>query len=223
MDRVRGVYLAWVVPGRGGAETVDVCGAPVLRCPMPDGADGFARWRRQRRFRRMVRAGVRQTAVPEPWRAEARRWGLHPVAPWPLRRMVLLRELENRRGDVACIRAPRPSRAAEEATLILARHFRYLRLDIPRCDVLQETLLRRFGVSGAAAGQPELTVSFGGPPRCDGELCLGEDCCAWQAAEYLPPPGWEGETLPEDLLCALWSGGYLKKENIRLKMLIPRA
>lgn len=223
MDGEKCVYLAWVVPGRAGAETVDVCGAAVLRCPVPDGMNAFAQWRRARRFRRLKRAGIRQLAVPEAWQDEARRWGLRPVEPWPLRREVLLRELEQRRGTIACIRASRPSRAAEEAALALAQRFRYLQLDIPRSDGLQRTLLRRFGVSGAAPGQAELTVSFDGPPQTDGELCLGEDCCGWQAAQYLPLPGWEGPELPEDLLCALWSGGYIKKEDIHLKMLTPRA
>lgn len=215
--------LAVIVPGRGRPEKRTVRGAEVLYCPVPEGRDAFAAWRRRRRFRALGKTGVRRCIVPEPWRGEAARQGLRSVEARPLRQAVLSDVLAGRRGSLARIRAPRPTRAAEAAALVLAERFRYLRLDIPRCDSLERTLLRRCGVSGGGVGEPELTVSFGGPPESDGELCMGEDCCLWQEAEYEPVEGLEGLPTSESLLCALWSGGYIKKEEIQLKSLSSRA
>lgn len=166
---------------------------------------------------------MRRAVVPPAWQAEAAGQGLRPVAVWPLRQAVLMDVLRDKHGVAAAIRAPWPCPAAEEAAMLLARNFRYLRLDVPRSEGLQRALLRRFGVSGTSPGAAELTVSFGGPPETENELCMGEDCALYQTAEYGEMEGLQGLIQTEGLLAALWSGGYIKKEEICLKTLASRA
>ena len=208
--------VAYVEMGGGKPDVVTVRGVALLRCGIPAGEGWLAKWRRSRCFRALRRRGVRYAILPPEYAAEAAKWAIRPLAPWPVRQMAGLRLLESRRGTLAALRAPRLSPAVEEAAMALCRGFRYVRLDVPGGEALAYGLLRRFGVGGAPPGPPSLTVSFGGAPSGE-ELCLGEDCTRFQQAEYAPVPGLGPLPQSEALLYVLWQAGAVKGEEIVIK------
>ena len=208
--------VAYVEIGGGKMDVVTVRGVALLRCPVPAGQGWLARWRRSRRFRALRRRGVRYAILPPEYAAEAAKWAIRPVDPWPVRQMAGLRLLEGRRGTLAALRAPRLSPAVETAAVALCRGFRYVRVSIPGGEALAYGLLRRFGVGGAPPGAPSLTVSFGGAPAGE-ELCLGEDCTRYQAAAYAPVAGLGPLPQSEPLLYVLWQAGAVKGDEIVIK------
>ena len=209
--------VAYVEIGGGKMDVVTVRGVALLRCPVPIGQGWLAKWRRGRRFRALRRRGIRYAIVPPEYAAEAAKWAIRSVDPWPVRQMAGLRLLEGRRGTLAALRAPRLSPAVEEAAVALCRGFRYLRVSIPDGEALAYGLLRRFGVGGAPPGAAALTVSFGGAPEAEGELCLGEDCTRYQAAAYAPVAGLGPLPQSEPLLYVLWQAGAVKGDEIVIK------
>ncbi len=209
--------VAYVETGGGEAGVVTVRGAALLRCPVPAGEGWLARWRRSRRFRALARRGVRYAIVPPEYAAEAAKWAIRSVDPWPVRQMAGLRLLEGRRGTLAALRSPGLSPAVEAAAVALCRGFRYVRLSVPGGEALAYGLLRHFGVGGAPPGAAALTVSFGGAPEAEGELCLGEDCTRYQAAAYAPVDGLAPLPQSEALLYVLWQAGAVKGDEIVIK------
>ena len=211
--------VAYVENGGGNPDVVTVRGVALLRCPVAAGEGWLAKWRRGRRFRALRRQGVRCAIAPPEYAAEAAKWGIRPVDPRPLRQMAGLKLLQSRRGILAALRSPRLSPAVEEAAVALCGGFRYVRLSVPGGEALAYALLRRFGVGGAPPGKASLTVSFGGAPEEDDELCLGEDCVRCQAAEYAPVTGLAPLPQSEALLYVLWQAGAVKADEIAIKRL----
>ena len=209
--------VAYVEIGGGKMDVVTVRGVALLRCPVTAGEGWLAKWRRRRRFRALRRRGIRYAIVPPEFSAEAAKWAIRSVDPWPVRQMAGLRLLEGRRGTLAALRSPRLSPAVEAAAVALCRGFRYLRVSVPGGEALGYGLLRRFGVGGAPPGPASLTVSFGGAPSEEGELCLGEDCTRYQQAVYAPVAGLAPLPQSEPLLYVLWQAGAVKGDEIVIK------
>ena len=209
--------VAYVEIGSGKMDVVTVRGAALLRCPVPAGEGWLAKRRRSRRFRALRRRGIRFAILPPEYAVEAKKWDVRPVDPVPVRQMAGLRMLEGRRGTLAALRAPRLSPAVETAAVALCRGFRYVRLSVPGGEALAYGLLRHFGVGGAPPGAATLTVSFGGPPEAEGELCLGEDCTRFQAVAYAHVDGLAPLPQSEALLYVLWQAGAVKGDEIVIK------
>lgn len=213
--------VAYLTAGRGKAERRQVRGVSFWVVPMPmEGT--LASVRRKRRWRELRRMGIRRGIVPPEWAKEAEKWGIRGVEVYPLRRAVWEQMLP-RQGNTALIRAGYIDAAVRDCAAVLARRFRYLRLETGwGTEELQQELLLRYGLS-IGGGTAEMTVSFGGKPAADPEICLGEDCARWQRMEYEEIEGLEGWEFSEELLCTLFQSGGVKKEVIRVKRLTSNA
>lgn len=214
--------VAYVTAGKGKMERRQVRGVSFWVAPMPE--DGvLAAVCRRRRWRAMRQMGIRQGIVPRELVQEAEKWGIRGVEVYPLRRVVWEQMLP-RRGNTAAIRAGHVDAAVRDCAAVLVRRFRYLQLEAGwGTEALEQELLRRYGLSAGGGMTAELTVSFGGEPKADAEICLGEDCACWQEVEYEPIGRSEGWELSEELLCVLFQSGGVKKEEIRVKRLTSNA
>ena len=214
--------VAFVTAGKGKTERRQVRGVWFWIVPMPmQGV--WATSRRKKRWRELRRLGVRRGIVPTELAQEAEKWGVRGVEVYPLRRAVW-EQMIPRQGHAAAIRAGHVDGAVADCAAVLARRFRYLRLATGwGTETLQEELLRRYGLSTGGGMAAEITVSFGGEPTGENEVCLGEDCDRWQQVEYEKIKGLEEREFSEELLCVLFQGGGVKKEEIRVKRLISNA
>ena len=214
--------VAFVTAGNGKPEKRQVRGVWLWVMPMPVGG-ALASARRKKRWRELRRLGIRRGIVPTELAQEAEKWGVRGVAVYPLRRAVW-EQMVPKRGNSAAIRAGHVDGAVADCAAVLARRFRYLRLATGwGTETLQEELLRRYGLSTGGGMAAEITVSFGGEPTGENEVCLGEDCDRWQQVEYEPIEGSEEWEFSEELLCVLFQSGGVKKEEIRVKRLISNA
>ena len=207
------VYLA---AGNGKPERRQVRGIWFWWVPMP--MEGkLAAWQRRRRWRQLRRKGVQRAIFPPNLAREAEKWKIKTVAVYPLRRVVWEQMLPQG-GDTALVRADHVDEAVRSSAMILARRFRYLRLETGwGTERLTQELLRRYGLGSGSGGEAKAAVSFGGEPTVEGEICLGEDCTRWQKVEYEAVENLEGFASSEELLCALFLSGAVKKEEIRVK------
>ena len=214
--------VAYVTAGKGKAERRQVRGVWFWVVPMPmEGV--LASVGRKRRWRELRRMGVRRGIVPRELRQEGGKWGIQSVEVYPLRRAVW-EQMLSQQGGTAAIRAGHVDAAVRDCAAVLARRFRYLRLETGwGTDALQQELLRRYGLSAGGGMAAELTVSFGGEPTGEREICLGEDCGRWQKMEYEKIEGLEEWEFSEELLCVLFQSGGVKKEEIRVKRLTSNA
>ena len=206
------VYLA---AGNEKPERRQVRGVWFWRVPMP--MEGkLAVWQRQRRWRQLRRKGVQHAIFPPSLGQEAEKWKISPVAVFPLRRAVW-EQMLTQSGDTVLVRADHVDEAVRCCAMVLARRFRYLRLETGwGTERLAQELLRRYGL-GSGGNGAAAAVSFGGEPTVEGEICLGEDCALWQTVEYEAVENLEGWDLSEELFCALFLSGAVKKEEIRVK------
>ena len=161
--------------------------------------------------------------VPRELTQEARKWRIRGVEVYPLRRAIWEQMLPEQ-GYTAVIRAGHVDGVVKECAAALARRFRYLRLETGwGTEGLQQELLRRYGLGVGGGTAAEMAVSFGGEPTEKLEICLGEDCARWQQVEYERVGGLEDWEFSEELLCVLFQGGGVKKEEIRVKRLTSNA
>ena len=214
--------LVYLAEGNGKPERRQVREMSFLWTPMP--MEGkLARLRRRKRWKKLRKMGVRRAVFPESLAGEAETWGVGRVEVYPLRRAVY-EQLLPERGITARLRAPQVNGAVEQSAMTLAQRYRYLRLETGRgTETLAQALLRRYGLGGGGCGEAEMTVSFGGKPTAEREICLGEDCRLWQQMEYEEIPGLEGWKFSEELLCVLFQGGAVRKEEIHVKRLTGNA
>lgn len=208
--------LAYVKEGTGKAEYRQIRGMEILSVPMPVGRAGALR--RRRIWRKLYRMGIRRGIYPPAFQEEAARWGIRAVEVHPLRREVWM-QLLPKTGTLAQIRAEHVDAAVEQAAEVLLRRFRYLRLETGwGTEGLAQKLLRRYGLGVGGEGQAEWTISFEGKPTERQEICLGPDCELWQQMIYENVEGVEDGELSEQLLCALFQSGKIKKEELQVKM-----
>ena len=208
--------VAYISAGNGKGRKRQIRGVRLWEMPMP--TDGtLAELRRRRRWRALRNLGVRQAILPPSLVQEARKWGIGVPAVYPLRRAVWDQLLPTH-GTTALLRAAYVDAAVQESAMILARKFRYLRLETGwGTEKLAQALLRQYGLSTGGFGEPDAAVSFGGKPTSTGEICLGEDCRQWQYMEYEEIDGLEDLASSEELLCVIFQGGGVKKEELRIK------
>jgi len=211
----------FIAEGTGGAQIIAVRGMQFCRVEMP--ATGFlSGWRRHRQWEKLRKKGIRQAVMPAAFVDEAVRWGIEAIPVYPLRRGTWTQLALS--GDTAAIRAEREEDAVEEAAAALAERFRHLQLDIPGgAHRTSRMLYHCYGLCVGGGGRPTLTLSFGGAPAAEGEICLGEDCARWQAAEYDAIELPEGIESSEMLLSALYQAGRLQKGEIQLKSIRRQA
>ena len=208
--------VAYISAGNGKGRTRQVRGVRLWEMPMPmEGA--LAELRRRRRWRALRNLGVRQAILPPALVQEARKWGIGMPEVYPLRRAVW-EQLLPPWGNTALLRAAYVDAAVQESAMTLARRFRYLRIETGWGTArLARELLRQYGLSVGGVVVPDTAVSFGGKPTEAGEICLGTDCRRWQYMEYENVDGLEDLTPSEELLCVIFQGGGVKKEEIRIK------
>lgn len=208
--------LAYLALASGKPEQRQVRGMRLWWVPMP--MEGkLAAWQRRRRWRQLWRRGVQRAIFPPDLAREAEKWKMKAVPVYPLRRAVWEQMLPQG-GDTALVRADHVDEAVRSSAMTLARRFRYLRLETGwGTERLTQELLRRYGLGSGSGGEIRAAVSFGGEPTVEGEICLGEDCTRWQKVEYEEVENLEGWNFSEELLCALFLSGAVKKEEIRVK------
>lgn len=218
----------YVKEGRKGSiENRQILGMWFCALTLPVGG-AFLDLRRRKWWRKLQKAGVRRAVLPVHLIGEAVQWGVAPVEVFPLRRALLPRLLAHcpsLEGKTVRLAAPYVTAAVGEAAEILAQRARYVDLQVGQrgSDGLAAQLQRRYGLAVGAVGQVVLTVDFGsgGMGRC---LHLGEDCTKYEQVIYhverLTAIGIEAE---EQLLSALWEGGYIEKEEIRIKSILFNA
>ena len=213
--------LAYITPGTGKVKRQQVRGVWILTVPMSTG--GFSTLRRRRRWRMLRRMGIRRAVFALDLTQEAEKWGIRRVAVYPLRRVIWEQMLPGK-GNLALVRASHVDAAVEQTAEVLLRRFRYLRLETGfGTDDLARRLLRRYGLGVGGGEASDVTVSFGGKPLAEGEICLGEDCARWQSVVYGEVDGLDGWEVSEELLCALLQSGGIKKEELRVKSILPKA
>ena len=221
--------LKFTSKGRGTAERGDLYGLPVLLARTdPEGWLGERRLRRAGRGLR--RGGVLRTLVPkgfDRW-ALLEEYGLRGIDPTDLVRgqsvPLALRALERRgvapdRATVA-LRGLRADRDMARTAALLCRSVRLLVISAPQGGgALAEWLRREFGVPVLPPGERgALAVRF--HPQGGGEEEAALDL-------YGPSPGLDGILLSapalkqEDqtdlsLLAALWEGGQLRSEDLKI-------
>lgn len=167
--------------------------------------------------------GIRRAIFPQALKQEAEKWGIRGVEVYPLRRAVWEQVLPGQ-GDMAAIRAGHVDAAVRDCAAVLARRFRYLRLETGWGTAgLQQELLERYGLGAGGGMVPAITVSFGGEPAAQNEICLGEDCTRWQRMEYEEMEGLGSLEFSEELLCVLFQSGVVKKGEIQVKRLVSNA
>ena len=208
--------LAYLAPASGKPEQRQIRGIWFWWVPMP--MEGkLAAWQRRRRWRQLRRRGVHRAIFPPDLAREAERWKIAPVPVYPLRR-ALWEQMLPKGGDTALVRADHVDEAVRNSAMMLARRFRYLRLETGwGTEKLAQELLRRYGLGSGGSGEVEVAISFGGEPTVAGEICLGEDCSRWQKVEYEAIENLAEWNSSEELLCALFLSGAVKKEEIRVK------
>lgn len=188
---------------------------------LPD-RGALRRWQRRNIWRQMQRHGVRRAVLPPELMDEAARWGIAPVEVYGLRRAQLpqlLAQFPSLRGKTVRLRAPFVTAEVAAAAELLAVQARYLDLQTGQGSAqLALHLQRRFGLAAGAVGQPALTVSFHRGEAAD--ICLGEDCAVLQQVDYAVTGA---EAVQEQLLAALFAGGYLEKVQIHVKSIRPNA
>ena len=205
-----------IVQGSGKPTRRQIRGVWLWTVPMPM-TGALAVLRRRRQWRRLRNKGIQQAVFPDILAQEAGKWGIRSVAVYPLRRAVWEQRLPQR-GNAARIRAPYVDGAVRESAAVLAQRFRYLHLDTGQgTAALAQELLYRYGLGVGGCDSAEVVVSFGGRPDSEGEICLGADCQRWQNVIYANITGVEAEDLSEPLLCVLFQGGGVKKEEIQIK------
>ena len=214
--------VVYVTAGTGKPDRRQVRGVWFWVVPMP--MEGIlASRRRRKRWRELARSSIRRGIVPQELRQEAEKWGVQGVEVYPLRRAVW-EQLLPQQGQTAAIRAGHVDAAVRDCGAVLARRFRYLRLETGwGTEGLQRELLRRYGLSAGGGAAAEVTVSFGGSPGEGREICLGEDCARWQTVEYEAIQGLADWEFSEELLSVLFQSGGVEKEEIRVKRLIGNA
>ena len=212
----------YIMEGTGKPARQQVRGVLLWTVPMPT-VGKLAYLRRRKRWRRLQKMGVRRAIFPDTLAGEAEKWGIGRVEVYPLRRAVY-EQLLPERGITARLRAERVTGAVEESAAVLAQRYRYLRLETGwGTEKLAQMLLRRYGLGSGGCGASEVTVSFGGQPTAEEEICLGEDCDCWQEMEYEEISGLEDWKFSEELLCVLFQGGAVRKEEIRVKRVTSNA
>ena len=215
--------------GRGRTEPVRLYGLAVLR----GAADPSGFWgeRRLRRAAEGLRRGGALRVLTAPdfdrWPLLAR-FGLRPVDPEPFVRaqtVPLALEVLGRRGlspdrATVALRGLRADREMARAAVRLCRQVRRLVIDAPQGgEELSAGLRRAYGVPvlpPGEAGQVALRFQEGSPRMEEVSLDLYGPVPGL-AGMTLSAPGLEGEdreNLP--LLTALWEGGRLAPEDIKI-------
>ena len=214
--------VVYLTAGTGKPGRRQVHGVWFWVVPMP--MEGIlASRRRRKRWREMQKLGIRRGIVPRELRQEAEEWGVQGVEVYPLRRAVW-EQLLPQQGQTAAIRAGHVDAVVQDCGAVLARRFRYLRLETGwGTEGLQRELLRRYGLSAGGGMAAEVTVSFGGSPGEGCEICLGEDCARWQTVEYEEIQGLADWEFSEELLSVLFQSGGVEKKEIRVKMMTSNA
>ena len=213
--------VGYIIEGKGEIERREIHSTVLWQVPMP--VKGWlAPWYRKRQWKRLQRLGIRRAVFPVLLREEAEKWGVRPVEVWPLRRAVQGQLLARFDGTTAALRAQYTELAVEETAMLLARRFRYLELDAGRgTKQLAERLWKKYGLCIGGTGGADVTVSFGGAPRQEQEICLGEDCAQWQEVTYKLVD--EEEEWEEGILAVLFQNGEIQRDEIRVKSITTKA
>lgn len=221
--------LGWIVADEGKKLRIYDCQAAgvvfrKLEGPVP--RTRWQRWRWRRWLGKLRRYGVMQAAVRGPVPEDLMAvWGLRAVDPAPLRLLLLPQLITyvqrewglplQRRQTL--LRSPDAGAQVRQAAEILVRQVRYLELEVPFQQELEELLRCRYGLAPGGGGTPALQVCLGtsalpGVPA----LHLGRDCRQRQKLELEYPEEPEAD---EQLLAAILWAGKLKVEEIRVKTL----
>lgn len=210
----------------GGMERRQILGMWFCTLTLPV-RGAFLSSRRRKWWRKLQKAGVRCAVLPAHLAAEGLQWGIAPVEVYPLRRCLLPQLLDccpSLQGKVVRLAAPYVTAAVGEAAEILAQRARYVDLQVERGGAaLAAYLQRQYGLAVGAVGAVALTVDFGSGSMGK-SIHLGEDCAKHEEVVYcVENLAREGIAAEEQLLSALWEGGYIKKEEIQVKTILFNA
>lgn len=220
--------LKWAAGSWGGGESGTLYGLPILRTTS-DPAGLFPQFRLRRAGKTLWRGGVLRVLTPDDftdWSVLAE-FGLRPVSPEPLVRAkadeLALSALHRRdldpEGSTVALRGNRVDRDMRQAAIRLCPQVRRLIISAPRGgEELSLFLRREFGVPilpPEEEGNLALRFSASAPAPEEGMELFGM-CPKLGGLQLLAPRLAEEDRGSLPLLTALWQGGCLRAEQVKI-------